>query len=634
MMQNDQTELLVRLKSSSTSERVWAAKNLRGDRSTLVLSALVDNLADDDPEVADACAESLLHTGGRSVALLLVNLLGVEQVVLRNRAKDLLWSLGAEAGDQLLIMLKDADPNLRLHAAELLGAVPGSQSSRALIDALNDPDPNVRAAAANSLGSKAEPSALPALLDKLDDEEWVRFAVIGALASIGDPISVDPLIAAMEKGSNLIKAKIIESLGLFTDPRIIDPLLNALPHSEGPLFSQILITLLKNSDAEQLILQLDQDLQDKIIPALTEALKDSSENVKEGALRCLALMSDPAAVYPILEFAGKQQNLGLHAEIINALLAIGSIAPLVSAAKDQRESLALAAVGTLGRVGGELAVQVLTEALRHNSVKVRCRAALHLGQLQAPEAETALLQALADEQVPVLLAVLRSLKGIAGPDSVKHLWGLLRHSNPEVRRRALDTLVKVNSPEVHRLFKKGLNDPDQTHRALCVEGLGRAGDEDADWQLLALLEDEQPAVRTSALRGLLSRNHQKHWERLAKSMDDPEPQVRHALVQFVVQKNWPAGEDVLIKGLGDSEPGIRLDSANGLIQLGGASAVDPLLGLLLSGDSNLRIAAAKALGAIKEPSSASRLMTLLMDPDPDVRATAVSALQSIEGGWG
>ena len=137
--------------------------------------------------MADACADSLLRMGGRSAASRLVNMLNVEQVALRNRAKNLLWVLGVEVPDQILGLLREAEDNLRLHAAELLGAIPGTQSSKALIEALNDPNPNVRAAAAHSLGRKAEASAVPALLEKLDDDEWVLFSVIEALAAIGDP---------------------------------------------------------------------------------------------------------------------------------------------------------------------------------------------------------------------------------------------------------------------------------------------------------------------------------------------------------------------------------------------------------------------------------------------------------------
>jgi HEAT repeat protein len=308
---------------------VIAAKALGDIRNSVSVSALLDHLSDDDPEVAESCAQSLMRIGGRSVAARLVTLLGVEQVVVRNRAKELLWAMSSEAEDLILRLIKDADAALRLHAAELLRTIPSSHTSRALIKALKDTDPNVRAAAAHSLGQLKEPQAVPILLTMLDDQEWVRFSVIEALASIGDSSAVEPLIKAMEDSSAILKAQITEALGRFGDPRAVHPLLKALPHTDGPLFSQIVITLLKTADTEYLLSELDQRQQDKILPALTDALNDASDSVKEGALKCLSLLGDHSVIYSILDMARHPVSPDIRKQIIQSLVELNDLPPLV-----------------------------------------------------------------------------------------------------------------------------------------------------------------------------------------------------------------------------------------------------------------------------------------------------------------
>ena len=442
------------------------------------------------------------------------------------------------------------------------------------------------------------------------------------------------MIKAMDGASDLIKTQIVESLGLFTDSRIITPLLEALPKSEDFLFSQILITLLEISDADQLFRHLDQGLQDKILPTLTEALHNPSERVKQGTLRCLGLLGDVSSVEPILELARSPQNLIYMTHLVEALVNIGSVPPLLAAAEDRRELLSLVAVDALGRLGGDLAVDALSRALGHKIASVRLKAAMHLGKIKSASAHSALVQALDDPDLAVQLAVVRSLRDIAGPEAVESLNGLLEHPSAEIRRNALETLARIDGPRVREIFEQGLISTNLRRRVLCIKGLGRAAAEGVDAELLTLLNDPEPEIRISAVRSLFERDATKHWDRLAKLIEDPDPVVRVGLVSLVQKERLKAGQEVLIRGLSDEQDQIRLESANGLKYIGDEAAVEPLQAALGCVDPKLKAAAALALGAIGDPRSSGPLMNLLMDSDPVVRSTAISALQSMDGGWG
>ncbi|MCC6803274.1 MAG: HEAT repeat domain-containing protein [Anaerolineae bacterium] len=100
---------------------------------------------------------------------------------------------------RLLVLLEDADSDVRRLSAEALGKNGGASSVRALSDTLYDDHPAVRAAAADALGIIGERAAVPALIDALYDENInVQFAAAMAIGLIADPRAVVDLIYLLD----------------------------------------------------------------------------------------------------------------------------------------------------------------------------------------------------------------------------------------------------------------------------------------------------------------------------------------------------------------------------------------------------------------------------------------------------
>ncbi|MGD9124646.1 MAG: HEAT repeat domain-containing protein [Desulfarculaceae bacterium] len=626
-------QLLDQLSSPDPVARRQAVAELGTLRDNRAVVALLDHLADGDPEIEDAAAQALVRMKGREVASRLVTLLGVEKVNLRNHARELLRLMANDAPDLIYSLMDESDNDLRIFAAELLENVNSPLATRVLIKTLEDPEPNVRAAAAISLGRRGETSSVSPLIRKLDDEEWVRFAVVEALAEIGDASAVEPLLKTMENGSELTKAHIAEALGRFSDPRTAGPLMKAMRSYDGPLLSQLIATLIKAAD-QNTLKKLESGVKNRLSSSFVQALADPMPKVRADALLGLSILGDITSVESILELARKDNPPEVNELIVMALVSIGEKEPLIKALADSHPQVVLAAIGALSRLGGEDIVGSLIPTLGHQAPAVRRLTALSLGQMSDPRAVPALINALEDEDPEVRGQVIKALGRLGDGRAVPSLAKLLSQQHPQVSHLALEALVTISGPEVRNLFIKGLSSQDPACRELCARGLGRQELAGSYEDLLFLIDDADVHVRRAAVSAILACGDPSCLDHLAGVLEDPATEVRATLVNGLAQLNHPECKKFWLKALEDPSPEVRLNAVKGLGRTGAPEALEPLLELIENPDPHLRKSAALALGEIGASQATDRLMALLSDPDPQVRSAALAALQQIEGGWG
>lgn len=128
-----------------------------------------------------------------------------------------------EKFDELLIALKDADPNVRTYTTMCLAELPDSRAVNPLIEALNDSSSDVRFFAAIALGNIGDTSAVDPLIEKLRDDEdpAVRSAAALALGDIGDSKAVEPLINVFKHDGSFVKLGVVSAFEKFGDERSV-----------------------------------------------------------------------------------------------------------------------------------------------------------------------------------------------------------------------------------------------------------------------------------------------------------------------------------------------------------------------------------------------------------------------------
>jgi len=152
----------------------------------------------------------------------------------------------------------------------------------------------------------------------------------------------------------------------------------------------------------------------KIAAALTAALKDEDNDVRQQALSTLVRM-----------------GASLPPDVIASML------------KDKSSEVRQQAVSVLGRQRDPKNLNLLTEALKDSDAEVRQQAAFALGQLRDGRAVDPLVAALKDADPEVRQHAAHGLGMIRDPRAVDPLIAALKDSNAEVRQRAVFALGQI-----------------------------------------------------------------------------------------------------------------------------------------------------------------------------------------------
>jgi HEAT repeat protein len=256
------------------------------------------------------------------------------------------------------------NPNfvVRLEAVERVAALRDPRSVELLVKALRDPHEDVRRQAAGALGELRDPrSTLPLVHALSDPKEPVRQAAEAALLAIGPPV-VEPLAAALSKGTTQSRAESARLLGKIAHPSAVKPLIRALNDRDAFV----------RKSAGMALVEIDSPA----ISPLLNAMKGKDPARRLRVARVLCEFRDPEALAQAIE-------------------------PLSRALKSSDRALRIRAADALGKTGDSRAVRVLVGALKSQDRFVRAMAARSLGRIGHPAALGPLQRAMKDQSVLV-----------------------------------------------------------------------------------------------------------------------------------------------------------------------------------------------------------------------------------------
>lgn len=155
-----------------TQEALAALVPMLGDPSPAVARQAQDILAERGRKVAREIRAYVRHTGNRPGRLAAVELLG--------------WHRAPEAARLLLDLMREPDPEMRVHAARAAAAIGDPRFLEPFHGLLADPSWEVRGHAARGLGLLGSPDSVSRLCPLLRDRYWwVRYHAAVALAELG-----------------------------------------------------------------------------------------------------------------------------------------------------------------------------------------------------------------------------------------------------------------------------------------------------------------------------------------------------------------------------------------------------------------------------------------------------------------
>jgi ParB family chromosome partitioning protein len=191
---------------------------------------------------------------------------------------------------------------------------------------------------------------------------------------------------------------------------------------------------------------------------------------------------------------------------------------------------------------------------------------------------------------------------LAKNKEVPPLEAALRSQYPDVRRLAVEALIKKHTAPAQALLVKALADGDKDVRQLALGALVGDG---ARGPLQEALASPHADVRVRAAQALARHGDGSALAPLLALATAPEPPQRER------QADWLA---------------LAESALDGLAELGDSGALAPLVPLLQSGHASLRQAAARALAWVALPHHVETLWHVLQHADPQVKCQGALGL--------
>ncbi|MFA5331800.1 MAG: HEAT repeat domain-containing protein [Methanoregula sp.] len=324
-----------------------------------------------------------------------------------------------------------------------------------LIRLINSPNKDVVIKAVGDLVQAGESSVQPLVQALLHEKDEIRAGAAEALVVIGKP-SVQPLLDALQDATPEEKIWIIHTLGKLGDHRAV-----------GPVGSLLFDHDLRLQQAAMEALGYIGD--SSVSGIIAGRLQDRDERIREVAARVLGYIGDPSSARLLIPALGDEEYT-VREVAGDALFEIGepAIPALAEALKNHSRDIREAASGVLGRLDwkpatpdervyllmaqenwidlarmGSEVIGPLTKALESGDEELHMGVIVTLGKMASPETVGLLARALVDRNVMVRQKAMRVLLDM-GETARQPLLDFASGSPAEIRQATEDVIARID----------------------------------------------------------------------------------------------------------------------------------------------------------------------------------------------
>lgn len=500
----------------------------------------------------------------------------------------------------LVELLEKPDTDLKIYVLQALGDRGDSQAIPAIIKALDDPDPNVKYHAMEALGKlKAVESVNQLVSIAFSDDYFLSSSAIMGLALMGDPM-IYPSLRVLWKNEMLTDSMISLAAACGTTEAITD-LCNVINHN--PLYAAEAAQALSKILSSPHGLASGGNPHEKLIARLIEA--PGAENLLQVAekapeeklpelLQVLALLDYPSVDRFLIRVIGNPQ---VKEVVIEGLVK-----------------------------KGDRLMPALAQLMETGDESERSAAIITLGRLGSPAAVPYLIKALNDEpQIAVLAA--GALAKIGDRTAFEPLVAILGHPDPLVRRAAISALNSIGHPKMEEVMLKLLDDPDPLVRESAIKIAGYFGYPSCAPKVINALYDSENLVMAAAVEALPFFDVDNSVALLSDLFHTSNARIRAQIAKSAAFLEPEMALPVLQLALADNDPWVRTYALRSVSRQGFRD-FGPLLREILESDQPpfLHAAAMEVVGALQMAEFFDLLKLFALKSNTDVAVAAINAL--------
>lgn len=328
---------------------------------------LLDALAGSGKEVLRSLVLVLGWLKRSGVDRALTRLMG--RVDLRDEIIEALVRHGPATVELLISQLESEDLEVRRSAVVALGRIGDSKATPALVDTLTDDSLAVEGA--NALGRIGDPEAVDGLVNLFGNTDAsIRQAAVSALNSLTLPSMSKRIIPLLHDPDPNVRESAVKIAGYFGYPESAGALLE-LSHDSNER--------VRCAALEHLPFVEDE----RALDVLIHAMKEETSNVRAAAARALGNMFGPEVVPPLIEGLSDEDGWVRYfsARALGRLRSEDSVEALKKVVeKEKFNHVRIAALDSLGQIGGERIAGIVTGLVKDDDPDVAHAAEVALGK--------------------------------------------------------------------------------------------------------------------------------------------------------------------------------------------------------------------------------------------------------------